>query len=276
MANILRVTFLIITSMFASLAMAQTIYTTHGDGSRFGTIDALTGVGTDVGATGQSQGWALARDRDGTLYTTYDGFSGNAQLATIDPATGVINAPIGGLGVSLIALEVDSTGQLWGVGYDNGTLYRIDKTNAATTAVGDTGVTLTMDLSIDPSGNLYSTTDNVIYQLDPLTGASLGTLNITGTTGSVMGIMHDASGMLYATDYIAGAQLYSVDLSTGAATVVGSTGFDFPHGGDIENFGSVLTPTVPVPTLSAYGLGLTILCLLFLGSRRLRASTRRV
>jgi len=190
----------------------------------------------------------------------------------------VIDATIGGLGVSLIALEIDGTGQLWGVGYDNGTLYRIDKANAAITTVGDTGAINTMDLSIDPSGNLYSTVNNVLYQLDPLTGASLGTLTITGTTGSVMGIMHDANGILYATDYIAGAQLYDVNLSTGAATVVGATGFDFPHGGDIESVLIPTTPipTVPVPTLSAYGLGLTILFLLFLGQRRLRASTRRV
>ena len=68
----------------------QTIWTTHGDGIRIGTIDPISGVGSDIGATGQSQGWAAAFDLDGTLYTTYGGFSGNPQLATVDQTTGAI------------------------------------------------------------------------------------------------------------------------------------------------------------------------------------------
>ena len=258
--------------------MAQTVYTTHADGTRFGTINAVTGTGTDVGATGQPGGWALARASDGTLYTTYDGFSGNAQLATINAATGVIDTTIGGLGVSLIALEIDGNGQLWGVGYDNGILYQIDKANAGMTVVGDTGVLNTMDLSFDPSGNLYSVVGNVLYQLDPFTGAVIGSMSITGIlVATAMGIMHDTDGTLYATAYTTNSPLYEIDTATGAATVIGSKGFDLPHGGDIEsNSAPVVVVPVPVPTMSAYGFGLTILCLLFLGSRHLRVSTRRV
>jgi hypothetical protein len=36
--------------------------------------------------------------------------------------TGAIATTIGGLGVSLIALDIDATGHRWGVGYDNGIL----------------------------------------------------------------------------------------------------------------------------------------------------------
>ena len=56
-------------------AFAATIWTTHGDGTRIGTIDSTSGVGTDTGATGQIDTFAAAFDLDGTLYTTYNGFS---------------------------------------------------------------------------------------------------------------------------------------------------------------------------------------------------------
>lgn len=233
---------------FATAVAAQTIYVTHGDGTRIGSINAATGVGTDIGATGHSQGWALARDVNGTLYTTYDGFSGNAQLATVNPATGAIATTIGGLGTSLIALEFDGSGQLWGVGYNDRILYRINKATAAATPVGDTGVSSMMDLSFDTAGQLYATVGNVLYRLNTATGASTVAANITGiASGEVMGIMFDGGGTLYATAYTASSPLYRINPATGAATVVGNTGFDLPHGGDIASGQAAATV---VPTLS--------------------------
>lgn len=274
--KIITATVLASAFLFGSLAMAQTIYTTHGDGTRLGTIDAVTGAGTDVGATGQSAGWGLARGSDGTLYTTYDGFSGNAQLATINSVTGAIDTTIGGLGVSLIALEIDGNGQLWGVGYNNGILYRINKATAEMTAVGETGVGYTMDLSFDPAGNLYSNDGaNVLYQLNPFTGASSVAANITGiVSGAVMGIMHDANGTLFATAYEGSSPLYEIDLVTGVATSIGGTGFYRPHGGDIESESAPRAPA-PVPTMSAYGLALTVFGLMLLGVMSLRTASKR-
>ena len=243
LATIRRIAFLIAASLFATLATAQTIYTTHDNNGRsIGTINASTGSGTDIGATGESS-YALARDFDGTLYTTYTDGSSNAQLAIVSPTTGAIVSTIGDLGVPLIALEIDGTGQMWGVGYENQSvndtfLYRIDKETAAITSVGDTGVSFTMDLSFDPSGNLYSTVANNLYQLNLSTGASTLVATITGVPSGgkdegVMGIMHDTDGTLYATEYVVASPLYEINPITGVATVIGNTGFDFPHGGDI-------------------------------------------
>ena len=243
LATIRWIAFLIAASLFTTLATAQTIYTTYENNGRgIGTINASTGSGTDIGATGESS-YALARDLDGTLYTTYTDGAGNAQLAIVSPTTGAIVSTIGDLGVPLIALEIDGTGQMWGVGYENQSvndtfLYRINKETAAITSVGDTGVSFTMDLSFDPSGTLYSTVANNLYQLNLSTGASTLVATITGVPsggkdGGVMGIMHDTDGTLYATEYVAASPLYEIDPITGVATVIGNTSFDFPHGGDI-------------------------------------------
>ena len=48
-----------------------------------------------------------------------------------------------------------------------------------------------------------------------------------------MGIMHDTDGTLYATEYVEASPLYEINPTTGVATVIGNTGFNFPHGGDI-------------------------------------------
>lgn len=121
-----------------------------------------------------------------------------------------------------------------------------------------------MDLSFDPSGNLYSTVANNLYRLNLSTGASTLVATITGVTsggkdGGVMGIMHDTDGTLYATEYIAASPLYEINPTTGVATVIGNTGFDFPHGGDIYSAPSPPSspsaqPVTSVPALGAWSL----------------------
>ncbi len=238
-------------------AFAATIWTTHGDGTRIGTIDSTSGVGTDMGATGQIDTFAAAFDLDGTLYTTYNSFSnfpstspGGVKLATVDMNTGVVSE-IGGLGTQVIALEVDASGQLWGVGFEDLILYQIDKTTGATTGIGITGIQETMDLAFDSSGTLYATADNVLYSLSLSTGTATVEANLTGILGGeVMAIMFDSSDTLFATSFVTDSPLYTLDAGTGAASVLGSSTFEKPHGGDIF---------VPVPepsTLLLLALGL--------------------
>lgn len=236
-----------------SYASAQTIYTTHADGTRLATVNAIGGGATDVGAMGQSQAWAMTVDTNGTLYTTYNGFAANPQLAVVDRTTGAITSTVGSLPVAMIALEIDFSGQMWGVGFNDGILYRIDKSNATGIAVGPTGLNQAMDLSFDLAGNLYVVAGNSLYRLNMATGASTLVNAISGTAGEVMGIMFGQTGALYATDYVAGAQLYSVNPTTGVATVIGPTGLNQPHGGDIALVAS-LSSTTPVPTLSEWGM----------------------
>jgi len=114
------------------------IYTTHGDGTRLGTIDKATGAGTDIGAFGSSQTWAAAFDTDGTLYTLINGFSGNAVLATVNQTTGAVTTVGSGVGTHMISLEVAADGTVYGVGYTDRILYAINKTTGSATPIGDT------------------------------------------------------------------------------------------------------------------------------------------
>ena len=79
--------FLLMVAAVPGPAWSQAIYTTHQNGVRIGTINPASGVGVDIGATGQADVWALAFDVDGTIYTTYDGYTPNAQLARIGRAS---------------------------------------------------------------------------------------------------------------------------------------------------------------------------------------------
>ena len=213
------------------------IYSTHGDGTRLGTIDPNTGIGTDVGAFGTSDTWAAAFD-DGTgiLYTFTNGFSGNAQLATVNLSTGATTSIGSGTGTSMISLEVAGDGIMYGVGFDDQLLYQINKSTGAATAIGNTGIYALMDLAFNSAGTLYGTVDNHLWTINTGTGASTLLGTILGVPSSTdMGIMFDDNDVLYATNYDSNGTLMTIDLNTLNSKVVGSTGFYFPHGGDFYN-----------------------------------------
>lgn len=225
----------LMSALLFGVAHGQDIYSTHGDGTRLGTIDVVTGAGTDVGPFGTRQTWAAAFDPDGTLYTIFNGFTGpGATLASVDPLTGAIT-PIGSVGRNMISLEVSCDGTMYGVGYNDRVLYEIDKATGNATPVGLTGISFTMDLAFDSDGTLWSTVGNNLWMLDTTTGVPTFVASFSGILGgSVMGIMFDDNDTLYATAYVPNSPLYQIDIGTGAATPIGDTGFFFPHGGDFQ------------------------------------------
>jgi hypothetical protein len=199
------------------------IYTTEANGTRLGTIDPATGVGTDIGPFGTTTTWAAAFGTDGTLYTIVNGFTSSATLASVDQSTGAATTIGSGLGTAMLSLEVAADGTMYGIGYTDRILYEIDQTTGTTTAIGNTGIFLSMDLAFDSSGTLYATVNNNIYTVDRTTGASTLLGSLTGVlSGSVMGIMFDENDTLFATAFVSNSPLYEIDLNTLSATVIGN------------------------------------------------------
>ena len=224
-------------STVASLGTTPILSTTV-NGNSMGNIDLMSGLGTVTGSTGTGSTYAAAFDTDGskTLYTLIDGFSGNARLATVNPATGQATTVSGpGTGTNMIALEVAEDGTMYGVGSNDRQLYRIDKATGEATAIGDTQISDTMDLAFDSSGTLWATVSNKLWTIDLTTGTSTLQTNISGiTSGSVMGIMFDATDTLFATAYTGNSPFYKIDTASGVASVIANnTTLSSPHGGDI-------------------------------------------
>ncbi len=167
-----------------SLASAQTVFTVSPQDDLLRFVDLSTGTttgGVPITVPSQivSQGIALAYDvTTNTLFGVVS-FPGSMarELVSIDPVTGAA-VWIGDLGDRFAALTFDLAGQMYGVTGDGGTvpetLYRIDKTTAATT--------LALALGNGTNGEViaFQPKDGLIYHVsgsgilnDPLAGPVL-------------------------------------------------------------------------------------------------------
>jgi hypothetical protein len=79
-----------------------------------------------------------------------------------------------------------------------------------------------------------------LWMVDTTTGIATSQFSITGVTedpSMVMGMFFDSSCHMFVTTYTNPGTLYAVD-AAGAATAIGSTGLNMPHGGSIKAFAS--------------------------------------
>ncbi len=137
---------------------------------------------------------------------------------------------------------------LFGTTYTGSTsdLYTIDQTTGAATLVGATGHNIG-DLT-NVGGGLVGIdlTSNALVSLNSATGAATGTVAITGTRGAITSVAWDnVTHVLYGdtTNAFSGSDLlYTIDTTTGAATLVGALGatdlFGLGFGGDGALFAS--------------------------------------
>jgi hypothetical protein len=159
------------------------------------------------------------------------------QWGTIDLGTGAFTQ----LGTS--AGQLSGLGEVGGNIYGglsgSSTLYRINPTDGALTSIGsDLGISY-FDTGSTTSGlfaiSFLNPSD--LYQINPLTGTAtdVGPLGITIQTAGVFTGMSTNSSALYITT---GTRFYSVNTSTGQATLIGST--DGPQIGAMVMLGGTL------------------------------------
>lgn len=161
----------------------------------------------------------------------------NRYMYTVDHTSGVPTL-VGqnDLGVIDIAFAPDNT--LYGVNWDQ--LMTIDPNTGLGTIVGTVGYNSTLIcLAVGPTGEIFTSdiTNGDIIKIDPLTGNG----TIIGTIGGGLALSgdlaFDASGILYATLKGAGVNDYlaTINTSTGAASLIGDTGFERVFGLSFRN-----------------------------------------
>ncbi len=163
----------------------------------------------------------------------YVGYGGGS-FGTIDLTTGAVTT-LGSLGQTPAGLGVFN-GTLYAESYNgNGTLYSVNTSNGALTAIGNSGV--------DYLGGFGSTLTG-LYGVGVASGgstldlfsinASNGSATDLGSTGLSLGSWRDVSTNSSTLYFGNGADLYSLNLTTGAATLIG------PYGGSAQ-MGSLVT-----------------------------------
>ena len=161
----------------------------------FGSINPTTGAYTVINNQNGSSNWqSLAANPAKNLFYTVDVGATGAPLLSVTPGGTITN--IGFTNVFINALTLDSNHNiLYGTSHNN--LYTINTTTGAATLVGATGFTN------DYEGIAYDNATNTLY------------LN-TGTDPNHTLINNDS--------------LYTLNTTTGAATLVGSNATIFPGG----------------------------------------------
>lgn len=115
---------------------------------------------------------------------------------------------------------------LLGVDFNSGTLYSVSETNAALTPLGNTGITSFAAIEFAPSGTLYGFTagSSTLYTINPLTAATspVGPLGLSFVFEG--GLAFAPNGTAYGTnsDSNVNPQLFSLNLTTGSATIIGT------------------------------------------------------
>jgi len=210
-------------------------------------IDETTATATLLSANsiGFSPG-SMAKNSAGVLYTA--GGQGAASLDTVNPTTGVITpGPMISLGtaVSIRGMAFSSADVLYAINnpvplgfappYE---LYTINTSTGVGTFVANVPATI-QGLAVSPSGTLYGwdvlsgdPTGVGLVIINPTTGA-VTDVNpaIGGNASQVQTLAFSPAGVLYG----ARSSLYTVDLTTGALTLIGAMtpaadlrGMEFP------------------------------------------------
>ncbi len=234
-------------ALFASgpLAAAPILWIDDANGT-IGRVDVATGTPTLVGSSGVAL-TDIGFDPSGNLW----GIS-FTNLYSINKATGAATN-VGLLGLSgANALVFASDGTLYTAATNTNGIYSVNTATGAATLLGNTGFSSAGDLAFN-GGNLYLTsTTNQLIRINlanPALSAAVGPLGFS----NVFGLATADNGITYG---VSGTQIFSVNLATGAGTLVTSYGAPLSSANGTAFITEAAPAQVPEPaSLSLLALG---------------------
>jgi hypothetical protein len=162
--------------------------------SSFGVLDLTTGAFSQIATLNNIFVNDLALSSNGTLYAIDAPFRGSdsPEFATINPSTGAI-------------------------------------TNIAPNTVGLNSI------GFNSSGMLFGTTftgsgPEMLYSINPTTGAASFNADLSGPISTVANQLRFVGNTAYTTSFTTPSGLYTINLGTGAGTLVGNTGLNQNNG----------------------------------------------
>lgn len=126
-------------------------------------------------------------------------------------------------------------------GFDVSALLRLDTGTRTATAIGPPGAPSKGGLATSPTGTLYAATNSpvapgaTLVTIDATTGVET-TVAVNSDLSSIAALEFNAAGVLYGTTFFGG--FVTVDTSTGAITMIGTTVSGGPHVQDLALDGS--------------------------------------
>lgn len=192
------------------------------------TVNTATGVATSVGNLSFASATIARQPSTGIIYYYAINPSGGLySVATWNPSTGTNTMLSGTINVYLPRLAFRSDGVLYGMDTSN-VLYTLNTTTGAiastvgTVSGGGLATGLGGDIAFSPTGTLYLAAGTNLYTISGTTSTLVGA---TGVPTAVAGLAFAANGALYASETTSGnSKIYALNTSTGAGTLVGSSG----------------------------------------------------
>jgi hypothetical protein len=204
-------------------------------------VDTTSGNATFIGDAhdGGCASNAAVNPVDGNAYMVIYAMSGN-NLVTVDPATGVFTviAPLAGESSSLWGLTITNEGNAFGI--DDETLYSLNLTSGATTAVGTELGFVPDEMGYNPvDKNVYAfewnagtstllaytiNTSTGVATADPSHNITMADYSFNGSPGlnlyALQGVSFDGNGNPWFVNNAYDSELIVADFATGAATFI--------------------------------------------------------